>query len=108
MAKTPNLPILSAALESIIEQSESKDISLSIKGDTAVMVVKDLHSGAVITQTLHKQGLQQWSSFNPTQVSVEERKSLVKKLINDDNMTQSEVSQYLGISQSQVSKDYRN
>lgn len=108
MATPPSLPILSNALNSIITQSDSRDISLSIKGDTAVMVVKDLNSGTVITQTLHKQGLQQWSSFNPSEVSIQERKELVKKLINDDNMSQSEVAKYLGISQSQVSKDYRS
>ena len=107
MAKPPRLPILANSLNELLTESDGKDLSLRIKGDTATLVVKDVDSGTVITQKLYQHGFKQWSRFNPEEITSSDRANLVKTLIDEDKMTQSEVASYLGISQSQVSKDYR-
>ena len=107
MAKPPSLPVLANTLNELLTESGGRDLSLRIKGDTATLVVKDVDSGTVITQKLYQHGIKQWSRFNPEEMTSSERASLVKTLIDEDKMSQSEVALYLGISQSQVSKYYR-
>ncbi|MFC1015215.1 hypothetical protein ACFGYI_04195 [Pasteurella multocida] len=108
MANIVPVETLSGVLTSIVQAGKSNDIKLTIKGKTAIAVIRDSQTGAVLTQKMHAEGLAEWTSFNPRDVSVDKRRDLVRRLINDDGLTQSEVASYLGISQSQVSKDFNH
>lgn len=106
MANMVPIDVMANILSTVVQAGDSTDIELTIKGRTAIAIIKDNETGVVLTQKMHAEGLKQWSSFNPRTVSIDERRNLVQRLINDDGLTQSEVASYLGISQSQVSKDF--
>ncbi|HII3799653.1 TPA: hypothetical protein ACY38O_000807 [Pasteurella multocida] len=108
MANIFPVETLSGVLASIVQAGDSNDIKLTIKGKTATAVIRDNQTGAVLTQKMHTERFTEWTSFNPRTVSVDERRDLVYRLIKDDGLTQSEVASYLGISQSQVSKDFNH
>ena len=106
MANIVPTETMAQILSTVVQAGDSTDIKLTIKGKTAIVIIKDNETGVVLTQKMHAEGLKQWSSFNQNSISIDERRNLVQRLINDDGLTQSEVASYLGISQSQVSKDF--
>ncbi len=101
-----NENVLPTLLNQYMPSSENNDVTIKIRGNIATAIIKQ-QNGTVITQRM-QQGLKEWTSFDPNTVSINERRKLVKSLINEKKMTQTEVSEILGVSQSLVSKDYRH
>lgn len=61
-------------------------------------------SGQVVSARIRGRSFKQMTQFDPNEISVSERRQLEKQMY-DDGLTQSEIADLLGVSQSLVAKD---
>ena len=61
-------------------------------------------SGQILSARVRGNSFKQLTQFDPSEISVADRRQLEKQM-HDDGMTQSEIADLLGVSQSLVAKD---
>lgn len=76
------------------------------KSDGFARVSAKTHDGLTQTRTILGVGLQQQITYNPTGATIENRDENIRTLRNN-GITQVDIAEYLGISQSLVSKVLR-
>ena len=107
MAKTPSRQTTPLCLNLPFEIDPTRD-RYEIKGGAGVAVVRVTRpTGEIINAHSRADGaLQQMSVFDPSALSVQERRQLEKKLYND-NYTQAEIADLVGVKQQTVAHDLK-